>query len=78
MAVLGIVGVVGPGGFDEAVLTRDFPLVIGLAVALYLMSRGLRKSGYGSIERWAGGMLVAVFAAYQVWIFLDAAPMIIL
>ena len=76
LAVLGIVGVVGPGGFDEAVLTRDFPLMIGLAVALYLMSRGLRKPGYGSIERWAGGMLVAMFAAYQAWILLDAAPMI--
>ena len=68
--MLGIDSVVGPGGFDEAVLTQEFPLMIGLAVALYLMSRSLRKSGYGSIERWAGGMMVAVFVAYQAWIFL--------
>lgn len=74
LAVLGIAGVIGPGGFDEAVLTRDFPLMIGLAIALFLMARGIRNSGHGSIRRWAGGVLVAVFAAYQVWIFLAAAP----
>ena len=76
LAVLGIAGVIGPGGFDAAVLTRDFPLMIGLAIALYLMFRGLRNSGHDCIWRWAGGVLVALFAAYQVWIFLDAAPVI--
>jgi cation:H+ antiporter len=73
LAVLGIAGVIGPGGFDAAVLTRDFPLMIGLAIALYIMARGLRNSGHGSIRRWAGGVLVAVFVSYQLWIFFAVA-----
>lgn len=74
LAVLGIAGALGPGGFDEALLTRDFPLMIGLAIALYFMARGPRNSGYGSIRRWEGAVLVAVFVAYQVWIFVSTAP----
>ena len=73
LAVLGIAGVVGPGGFDQAVLTRDFPLMIGLTIVLYLMVRGLRNSDHGSIQRWAGGLLLAVFIGYQLWISFDAA-----
>ncbi len=57
LAVLGIAGVIGPGGFDEAVLTRDFPLMIGLAIALYLMARGgthrgMVVSGVGQAGCW--------------------------
>ena len=40
LAVLGIAGVVGPGGFNVEVLTREFALMTGLAIALYLMARG--------------------------------------
>ena len=77
LAVLGIAGVIGPGGFDAAVLTRDFPLMIGLAITLYLMAGGLRNSAYGCIRRWAGGLLLAIFVSYQLWIFLNAAPMVV-
>jgi cation:H+ antiporter len=69
LAVLGIAGVIGPGGFDEAVITRDFPLMIGLAVALYFMARGLKKSGAGHINRIQGGLLLIVFIGYQLTIF---------
>lgn len=74
LGVLGIAAVIGPGSFDPAVLTRDFPLMIALAVALYLMARGLRKSGPGHINRLEGGLLLAVFIGYQLWIFLNLAP----
>jgi cation:H+ antiporter len=69
LAVLGIAGIVGPGSFDSIVLNRDYPLMIVLAVILYLMARGLRSSGYGSIQRWAGGTLLTVFIIYQAWLF---------
>lgn len=72
LGVLGIAGAIGPGGFDLAVLTRDFPLMIALAIALYLMARGLRNAGHGCIKRWAGGMLLASFISYQLWIFIAA------
>lgn len=71
LAVLGIAGIIGPSEFDTAVLTRDFPLMIGLTVALYFMARGFRNSGHGSIQRWEGIVLVAVFVAYQMRVFLD-------
>ena len=74
LAVLGITGVVSPGGFNAAVLTRDFPLMIGLAIALYIMARGLHNSGSGNINRMEGGLLLTIFVVYQLWIFLDAAP----
>ena len=74
LAVFGIAGVISPGEFDQVVLSRDFPVMIGLTVALYLMARGLRNSSQGRIQRWEGGLLLTVFIAYQVWVFLDVAP----
>lgn len=70
LAVLGIAGSIGPGPVDPAVLYRDFPLMLALAVALYLMARGLNHSGHGLIKRWAGIALLLVFVAYQVSLFL--------
>jgi len=69
LAVLGIAGVVGPGPVDTMVQVRDFPLMLGLAVALYLMARGRRRSGTGTIHRWAGAVLVTVYVGYQAWLF---------
>ena len=72
LAALGITGTIGPSGLDALVLTRDFPLMIGLSVALYLMVRGLRNSGDSRIQRWEGGLLLAVFIGYQAWLFISA------
>ncbi len=74
LAVLGIVGIIEPGKFDSAVLTRDFPMMIGLTIALYLMARGFRNPGFGRIMRWEGFVLVVIFIAYQAWIFLAGSP----
>lgn len=73
LAVLGIAGVVGPGGFDAQMLTRDFPLMLALAVALYLMARGFRRDGHGTVQRWAGLVLLLVFVAYQSLLFRNIA-----
>ena len=71
LAALGITGAIGPGRFDELVLTRDFPLMLGLSVALYFMARGARNSKYGRIRRWEGGLLLSVFISYQIWLFIS-------
>ncbi len=70
LGVLGLAGAIGPGGFDQSVLIRDYPLMIALAIALYLMARGFRNTGHGCIQRWAGGILLGIFIAYQLWIFI--------
>ncbi|WP_456405037.1 calcium/sodium antiporter [Thiolapillus sp.] len=73
LAVLGIAGAIGPSAIDNAVLYRDFPLMLTLAVALYLMARGFNRSGHGLIKRWAGVVLLLVFLAYQSSLFLQMA-----
>ena len=73
LAVLGIAGTVGPGPFDQAVLWRDYPLMIALAVALYLLARGFSRTGHGRINRWQGALLLMVFIGYQGLLFLQAA-----
>ena len=69
LGVLGIAGIIGPAVVEPAVLKRDFPLMLGLSVALYLMARGLRRNGAGTIERWAGLLLVSVYFTYQFVLF---------
>jgi cation:H+ antiporter len=73
MAVLGIAGTIAPTEVDSAVLYRDFPLMLILAVALYLMARGFSRNGHGIIRRWAGMLLLLVFLAYQTGLFLMVA-----
>ncbi len=65
LAVLGIAGTIGPGKVESLVLVRDFPLMLGLAVTLYLMARGFKRAGEGIIQRGSGAVLLAVFLAYQ-------------
>ena len=73
LAVLGVAGTVGPSGFDTAVLTRDFSLMIALTVALFFMAGDFHRKGPGRVTRVEGAMLLAVFAAYQCWLFVNAS-----
>ncbi len=70
LGVLGIAGVIGPSVFDDILLIRDFPLMIVLAIALYLMARGFKNAGHGCIQRWAGAVLLSTFIIYQTLIFM--------
>jgi len=67
LAVLGLPAVIRPGPFDPAVLSRDFPVMIGLTVALFAMAYGFR--GPGRINRIEGTILVLAFFAYQVLLY---------
>ncbi len=60
--MLSLPGLIHPGGFEAAVLTRDFPWVIGLTLAMFMMAYGFR--GQRSIGRWEGG-----FAARLWWVY---------
>jgi len=62
LVVVGIVGVIGPGPVDRVVLTRDFPVMIGLMLALFVLAYGFGREG--RITRPEGAVLVASFAAY--------------
>ena len=73
LAVLGIVGLVGPNAFDSAVVIRDYPLMIGLVIVFYLITRRAPKHQSFIIQRWVGGALLALFIAYQGFILLGGS-----
>ncbi len=66
LAVLALPGLILPSELDIAVLERDFPIMIGLTVALFAMAYGFR--GPGRINRIEGGLLLTAFVAYMAWL----------
>ncbi len=63
LAVLGIPAVIAPITLDAGILTRDFPFMIGLSIALFIMAYGFR--GNGRINRIEGGLLLLAYIAYM-------------
>ena len=66
-AVLGMPGLINPGAIDAEVLTRDYPVMVGLTLALFVMAYGFR--GPGRINRFEGALLVAGFCGYQTLLY---------
>ena len=64
LAVMGIAGTIQPGSFTPEVLTRDFPVMIGLTLALFAMVYGFR--GEGNINRFEGMVLLISFVVYLI------------
>jgi cation:H+ antiporter len=67
LAVMGLPGLIHPGVFDPALLHRDFPVMIGLTLALFAMAYGIR--GEGRINRLEGVVLLLTFVGYQWLLF---------
>lgn len=67
LAVLGLPGLIDPGPVDAAVLTRDFPVMLGLALLLFVMAYGWR--GPGRINRFEGAFLLTAFCGYQTLLY---------
>ncbi len=62
LAVLGFPGLLAPGAVPEAILERDYPVMVVLTLALFAMGYGFRQPGH--ISRLNGLLLVAVFVGY--------------
>lgn len=71
LAVLGLPGLINPGPFDASVLTRDYPVMLGLTVLLFIMAYGFR--GPGRINRLEGALLVFAFVGYQTLLYFSEA-----
>ena len=63
LAVLGMPGLLHPAPVDPAVLYRDYPIMIGVTVAMFLMAYGVRRPGH--ISRWEGALLLGAYVSYQ-------------
>ncbi len=66
LAVLALPGLIQPSVLDPAVMQRDYPIVVALTLALFIMAYGFK--GRGRVNRLEGGILLACFAAYMTWL----------
>lgn len=71
LCVLAIPGLLAPGALETGVLIRDYPVMLGLTVLLFVLALGRRK-GAGRLQRWEGGLLLALFAAYLLFLGITA------
>lgn len=67
LAVLGLPGVIAPGPLAGEVLTRDYPTMIALAVALFAMAYGFRNPG--RVTRLKGLLLLCGYIGYLGWLY---------
>ncbi|HFD81436.1 MAG TPA: calcium/sodium antiporter [Gammaproteobacteria bacterium] len=70
LAVLGLPGVIHPAPVDPEVLSRDFPVMAAMTLALLLMAWGLR--GRGRINRPEALLLLAGYIGYQTLLYFTA------
>jgi cation:H+ antiporter len=68
LAVVGIAGAIAPMSIEPDVLTRDFPVMLGLTVVLFAMGWGFRGRK-GRINRFEALALLAVYVTYTGWLF---------
>jgi cation:H+ antiporter len=67
LAVVGIAGLISPmPNMSADILLRDWPVMMGLTLALLFMAYGFR--GEGRINRIEGGLLLLAFVAYNSWL----------
>ena len=69
LAVLGMPGLIHPTVLQGDVLIRDYPIMIGLSVALFAMAYGFRKPGH--VSRSEGGILIAAYIGY-LWLLYES------
>jgi cation:H+ antiporter len=67
LAVLGIPGLLHPLAIESEVLTRDYPIMIGLTLMFFVMAYGFRAPG--RINRVEGGILLACYFGYQTLLY---------
>jgi len=71
LGVMALPGLIHSDTFDTEVLTRDYPIMIGLIIALMLFSIAWRKAKTGSLGRIEGALLLAGYIGYMFWLFHD-------
>ncbi|MDX8404603.1 MAG: calcium/sodium antiporter [Mariprofundus sp.] len=72
LAVLAMPALIAPGAFAPEALLRDFPIMIGFTIALFVVSFALKRDA-GVINRYEGGLLVAGFSSYLVLLYLQSS-----
>jgi cation:H+ antiporter len=68
LAVIGIPGLIQPTQYEEVVLYRDLPVMLGLTVLIGLMAFLQKRGRFARIE---GIVLLLCFLSYQYWLVSD-------
>ncbi len=71
LVVFGIPGLMSPHVIDSSILERDFPFMIGLSIALFIMAYGF-KNKHGRINRFEGSLLLGGYVTYMVVLYFTA------
>lgn len=66
LAVIGVAGIIQPAAFERELLTVHLPVMIGLTLALFLMTYNF--GGNSRIRRVEGAMLLGAFLVYHGWL----------
>ncbi|WGL17484.1 calcium/sodium antiporter [Microbulbifer bruguierae] len=70
LAVIGIAGVIAPmSNVPTEAMTRDWPVVLGLTIALFVFAYGFK--GQGRINRWEGLALLLAYIVYTGYLILE-------
>ncbi len=70
LAVLGMPGLIHPSVMPEELMSRDFPTMIGLTIALFVMGYGFLRPGH--VTRAEGGLLLLGYLAYLAMLYHDS------
>ncbi len=70
LAVVGIAGAIAPMRVAPEVLTRDWPVMAGLTVLLFIFGWGFRGR-QGRINRVEASILLAIYVAYTAWLLIS-------
>jgi len=71
LAVYSLPALIAPGPVDAMVISRDFPVLLGMTGILFILGIGLSKAG--NINRWEGSALLSAYLFYQWTIFQSVA-----
>jgi len=71
LAVYSLPALIAPGPVDATVISRDFPVLLGMTGILFILGIGLSKAG--NINRWEGSALLSAYLFYQWTIFQSVA-----
>ena len=74
LGVLGVAAVIHPVQVDLLMLKQDFPVMFLFTVLLFFMAYGI--SGPGRISRKSAVLLLALYFAYQILVWVTAAPVV--
>ena len=67
LAVLSMPGLIHPLPLETVVLTRDYAIMFGLTMALFVMAYGFKTDG--RINRFEGTLLFCAFIGYQYYLY---------